>query len=152
QCLAPAEIDAFVCGASDPPQRDRVLSHIGTCMRCATMINAAKASSWATHDIGPSTGSSASSLLPDAPTVLAQPHATMTFRNDAPLRPSESHNLLRPGDEILGYRLQALLGKGGMGVTWRAQREYEAEPVALKILPDHLRGHELEMGRVKYIF
>src|SRR5439155_14420188 len=41
---------------------------------------------------------------------------------------------LAAGDGLGPYRLDALLGEGGMGVVFRATRDAGGEPVALKIL------------------
>jgi serine/threonine-protein kinase len=46
-----------------------------------------------------------------------------------------SESLLAPGDVVAGkYRIQSVLGQGGMGVVYAAYHELLAQPVALKIL------------------
>lgn len=41
---------------------------------------------------------------------------------------------LKPGETLGCYRLEAMLGEGGMGIVFRAVREPDGETVALKIL------------------
>src|ERR1700740_2074931 len=41
---------------------------------------------------------------------------------------------LEPGDTLGPYRLEELLGEGGMGLVFRAVREPDGEVVALKVM------------------
>src|SRR5207247_179940 len=45
---------------------------------------------------------------------------------------------LAPGDVFAGYRIQAPLGEGGMGMVFVAEHLGLHRKVALKLLPDHL--------------
>ncbi len=45
---------------------------------------------------------------------------------------------LSPGHELGAYRLVEQVGKGGMGVVWKAYQEALARYVAVKVMPDAL--------------
>jgi len=53
---------------------------------------------------------------------------TMSFMNEA------SGRELEPGDTLGGYKLEELLGEGGMGLVYRAVRESDGAVVALKVM------------------
>ena len=49
---------------------------------------------------------------------------------------------LEPGDEIAGYRITGLAGRGGMGVVYRAEQLDLQRPVALKLIATPLARDE----------
>src|SRR5260370_33121489 len=55
------------------------------------------------------------------------PYTTLFRSQDLP-----NKNQLRCGMVVDGYRLVCLIGQGGFGVTWRAENETTAKPVAIK--------------------
>lgn len=44
--------------------------------------------------------------------------------------------------EVPGYELHEIIGRGGMGIVFRATRLEDEHVVAVKLLPAHLAGHE----------
>jgi len=48
----------------------------------------------------------------------------------------------RIGSELAGYRIEALIGRGGMGVVYRAEHLRLGRKVALKLLPPELAENE----------
>ncbi len=45
---------------------------------------------------------------------------------------------VRLGDQVAGYRLDAFLGRGGMGVVYRAEQQYPHRSVAIKLITPEL--------------
>ena len=56
---------------------------------------------------------------------------------------------LEAGDAIAGYRLEELLGEGGMGLVFRAVRESDGAPVAVKLLKVDLLADETFTARFR---
>ena len=56
---------------------------------------------------------------------------------------------LEPGDTLGPYRLESVLGEGGMGLVFKAHRDGDAHPVALKVLKRQLSGDFIFQQRFK---
>jgi len=52
----------------------------------------------------------------------------------------ESNRELQPGDTLGPYRLEEVLGEGGMGLVFKARRDGDDHPIALKVLKRQLSG------------
>ena len=53
------------------------------------------------------------------------------------------------GKEILGtYRIEAILGRGGMAVVYRGTHILTEQEVAIKVLPPELAGHSEVKARL----
>ncbi len=51
-------------------------------------------------------------------------------------------SMLAPGTTVAGYRIEALIGRGGMGAVYRAQEEGLGRKVALKVIAPELAQDE----------
>ena len=56
---------------------------------------------------------------------------------------------LEPGDTLGPYRLESVLGEGGMGLVFKAHRDGDDRPVALKVLKRQLSGDLIFQQRFK---
>ena len=50
--------------------------------------------------------------------------------------------VLAPGTTVAGYKVEALIGRGGMGAVYRAQEEGLGRKVALKVIAPELAQDE----------
>ena len=70
----------------------------------------------------------------------ARPDDQATMAGGVVVRPSLLPTDLPAGTEVAGYRVQDVLGRGGMGVVYRAEHVHLGRPVALKLLAPGLAG------------
>jgi serine/threonine-protein kinase len=83
---------------------------------------------------------------------LAQPREPAEPRAEPGLQPPATSDAPRlgPGAVLDGrYRIQSLLGEGGMGTVWRAQHLNIGRPVAIKVLNPDVPRSPLEVERFR---
>lgn len=125
--------------------RERIAAHLGACSECARVVASMMTSRTPVISGGQPSGSSETTVLASATAALPSGSGIRGLSASFGAEPAV-------GDVVLGYRVIDRLGHGGMGVTWKAKRDYEVEPVAIKTLPDALRFADVELNRVRRIF
>ena len=90
------------------------------------------------------------SIVAEVRKLLAGDAQAGSFLQDATSSESSAAPLLSPGDVVSGhYRIVSLLGRGGMGIVYRADDLVLSRPVALKFLPGGLSGTPQGLERLK---
>jgi serine/threonine-protein kinase len=102
-------------------------AHVETCERCRSVLDVLTA----TRAQVASAGGVVTTGPPQTPAVLASALARDPRWAPFPAEGEEAHRGRLVGGR---YRLEALIGKGGMGVVWAAEHVVTRERVALKLL------------------
>ena len=90
------------------------------------------------------------SVVTEVRKLIAGDAAAGSFLEDAGAGESSAAPLLSPSDVVSGhYRIVSLLGRGGMGVVYRAEDLVLSRPVALKFLPSGQSGTPQGLERMK---
>ena len=90
--------------------------------------------------LGP-TGGARPNTHPPGMITTVRPGMTTTYGGHDGVGVGSRASSLTPGTLIDGkYRLEALLGKGGMGIVWRAEHAHLHGSVAIKFLLDRFRA------------
>ncbi len=166
-CPDESRLCAFLRGELEPAEAERIGRHVEGCAECGR-----RAETWRTRGDsgtgGPASASASASpsgeatddatdrsVSPgNAPSTVARPGSSWESTRDATrgagFEPVERPRDLDPGTPIRyfgDYEVEAILGRGGMGVVYRARQVSLNRPVALKMIKAGMLADETELRR-----
>ena len=90
--------------------------------------------------------------MPEQPEDKYDKHDELDAARTIPSSDEPDAATLSAGSTLGGFRLEAPIGRGGMGEVWKAYDVKGERPVVLKLVPPELQHAEEEMARVKATF
>ncbi len=139
QCPDENTLAAFASGSATSETRALHARHLDDCSSCRMTVGTLVrlASGMVTHDPNQPTSSEGPLSRPPMSAEQQQVALAQTIASAGPAPPStlREEGELAPGDVIAQrYRLDRIVGEGGLGVVWAATHVVTQKPVALKIM------------------
>lgn len=141
QCLERQTISSFLQGNLDAEQSDPVIAHLDQCHRCEAVAQELEGhSDWLLRHVR---AAGRDDTLATVPEWLSAVRDIVSAEGESEVSASEPAEDVKPPLRLGAYEIKSVLGRGGMGIVYRAVHERLRSEVALKIV--HLAGPESEV-------